>query len=616
MQDASLKTAVPNAEPSPRGTLEIPLKAATPTTGSSCTSVHHLDDIQKIDEENDQLTSSELFINEPEQTSQETGNPSHETCTLVKHLDAILEKEEEENAIPEQDFSNWTPTETSRTEESSPKSPSIASPRAPIFQRSTLFARRRKQAGHFQCKHQFSKLKSSGGKTQQYLEKNKLAVLISEITKHPLFLDAIRNEISSIVQRDLAGIVKDEISDGLKLALPEIRTQVKNEVKALLSHSLDNLFQEDKKIQVEVERLSCVNKDLQKNVQSLKDKHDGVKREIVSLSDAVTSMEGTLRATTDRLISQDDQRSPSPSSSLDNGLASRVDNLHVNWSSRVEPDLSSIKNAGVNRATNSSDDVQVRSMFQDDQKINTSSTSLANGNASNVNNEHTTLGFNGNDYLFKEKRPTNELLSKSVNNEATSLFICDSTLRNMIAGKMASHEEDTVQIICLPDITTSHVFEWADSLPVNRQMQHVTIHIGINDCKVGVVNVSTWDDLLSSLIIKFPNATFYASSILPAKQRDGLNLSITPSNANLKEVCTYKQISYIDHCNVFLAKSGAPKKALYNNTRGNISDISRRGFTQLILNIKRHQRQPSQQQRFFLQYPGRHPGQPPRQYRP
>ena len=90
----------------------------------------------------------------------------------------------------------------------------------------------------------------------------------------------------------------------------------------------------------------------------------------------------------------------------------------------------------------------------------------------------------------------------------------------------------------------------------------------------------------SSLLLlcrsRFPSATVIASSIIPARGRHPINPTIAKSNDNLKSACREHHVTYVDHHDTSVARSKAPKKALYDNAL----HPSRQGLLKLARNLK------------------------------
>ena len=162
------------------------------------------------------------------------------------------------------------------------------------------------------------------------------------------------------------------------------------------------------------------------------------------------------------------------------------------------------------------------------------------------------------------------------------LIIGDSVLTHMRADKMNPGDYVSPQKISKSGLTAFQVTQWLQTLTPNPKVSRLVIHVGVNDCKGGEISTDQWSSLLSLCRSRFPSATVIASSIIPARGRHPINPAIAKSNDNLKSVCRQRHVIYVDHHDTFVARSQAPKKALYDNAL----HPSRQGLMKLARNIK------------------------------
>ena len=162
------------------------------------------------------------------------------------------------------------------------------------------------------------------------------------------------------------------------------------------------------------------------------------------------------------------------------------------------------------------------------------------------------------------------------------LIIGDSVLSHMRADKMNTGGYVSPQKISITGLTAFQVAQWMQTLTPNPKVSRLVIHVGVNDCKGGEICTEQWSSLLSLCRSRFPSATVIASSIIPARGRHPINPTIAKSNANLKSACREHHVTYVDHHDTFVARSQAPKKALYDNAL----HPSRQGLLKLARNLK------------------------------
>ena len=138
------------------------------------------------------------------------------------------------------------------------------------------------------------------------------------------------------------------------------------------------------------------------------------------------------------------------------------------------------------------------------------------------------------------------------------------------------------QKICVGGLTVADLTTWLQSLHSYASVTRLVIHVGVNDCKGGAISTPQWSNLLSQCKRRFPSAVLIASSILPARGRHPVSQAISQSNFNLEEACRHQQAMCVPHYTTFVAKSQAPKKALY----ADCFHPSRLGLLKLARNLK------------------------------
>ncbi|KAK7498743.1 hypothetical protein BaRGS_00010120 [Batillaria attramentaria] len=179
--------------------------------------------------------------------------------------------------------------------------------------------------------------------------------------------------------------------------------------------------------------------------------------------------------------------------------------------------------------------------------------------------------------------PAARLAQCSVKPDATAVIIGDSILRDMQGNKMATTPGERVQIISVSGLTAVDLTEWLLQQKPAPHAETVTLHVGVNDCKISEVTSKQWEDLVTQCRRVFPRARLQASTIIPAKGRHVLNQTISPSNSSLCHVCRKMGVTLINNTATFTAVSGAPRLALY---RDHIHP-SYKGMIRLAGNIKR-----------------------------
>ena len=186
--------------------------------------------------------------------------------------------------------------------------------------------------------------------------------------------------------------------------------------------------------------------------------------------------------------------------------------------------------------------------------------------------------------------PNQRIFEQQVQSDATSVVIGDSVISNMKGAKMVMYPGEKVQVISVSGLQTAHLTEWCRKTPKSPCVTLLSVHVGINDCKVKEVTSHLWENLIRSCKRAFPKAKLQVSSILPAGQRcnSPLNNVITRSNASLCHVAKQMGATFVDNLKLFQSPKGLPRKALYRQVRGHIDPIhpSHVGTRRLAGNIK------------------------------
>ena len=163
--------------------------------------------------------------------------------------------------------------------------------------------------------------------------------------------------------------------------------------------------------------------------------------------------------------------------------------------------------------------------------------------------------------------PYGKLSNLKVFEKTTSLLIGDSVIKFINPKKLRSRDE-FLQKICISGLTTKDLEIWLDNMPTKSDLQHVTIHVGVNNCSGGSVDQETWTRLVEKANRVFPSATLHMSGILPARGQNNLNNSIYPSNRNLAAVCKKGNVDFIDHQPSFQSSSHLYYDATHPNKNG------------------------------------------------
>ena len=175
-----------------------------------------------------------------------------------------------------------------------------------------------------------------------------------------------------------------------------------------------------------------------------------------------------------------------------------------------------------------------------------------------------------------------ELSEAIISDKTDYLIIGDSVLSYLDPVRMNTGSFTNPQKICVGGLTAADLTTWLQSLHSYASVTRLVIHVGVNDCKGGAISTPKWSNLLSQCKRRFPSAVIIASSILPARGRHPVNQAISQSNFNLEEACRHQQAMCVPHYTTFVAKSQAPKKALY----ADCFHPSRLGLLKLARNLK------------------------------
>ena len=182
---------------------------------------------------------------------------------------------------------------------------------------------------------------------------------------------------------------------------------------------------------------------------------------------------------------------------------------------------------------------------------------------------------------LRKMSPSEILSQTTVNRRATCLLIGDSVIKGIDQRRMVS-APDIMQRICIPGATTQDVLRWLSLQLPAPNIKAMVVHIGVNDCPAGPVSERDWKELITRCEEIFPCAAISFSSVVPAKGRHNLNNTIFPTNRNLRQACDVLGISFIDHVHDFIARSGAPRLAMYHN----LIHPSPKGTARLAANLK------------------------------
>jgi hypothetical protein len=146
--------------------------------------------------------------------------------------------------------------------------------------------------------------------------------------------------------------------------------------------------------------------------------------------------------------------------------------------------------------------------------------------------------------------------------------------------------------ISVSGIAVADVKHWLQHIPVNRDVCHVVLHVGINTCFANVTDATGWLELYKLLKKVFPKAIVQFSSILPPfTPRTDLDFTVDESNFHLEEMCRKTGVCLIDNYSIFRTNRGRAKQASYADE----IHPSREGTRKLAGNIKASIRQQRQE---------------------
>ena len=157
------------------------------------------------------------------------------------------------------------------------------------------------------------------------------------------------------------------------------------------------------------------------------------------------------------------------------------------------------------------------------------------------------------------------LMTKTIPKNCNMLLLGDSVFAGM-DERLVTVDGYKVGKVAVSGMTVHHLQHWLTTCPQSPHIHQVIFHIGINDCREGPVSAADWGKLLRSLKRVFPNAVLQASSIIPPYGRHPLFQPASVSTSNLRGICKREGVPFIDNTNSFLARSGAPKKAVYEDS--------------------------------------------------
>ena len=181
------------------------------------------------------------------------------------------------------------------------------------------------------------------------------------------------------------------------------------------------------------------------------------------------------------------------------------------------------------------------------------------------------------------KTPFQVLQTKTIDDNTDYLIIGDSCLSKLNPSKMNTGHYFHVQKINVSGMTTTDIFNWLQNHHPHQKIQKLVVHVGVNDACHSVINQQNWSVLIHCLKCTFPNASITMSSIIPTKTQQQINVNITKSNTNLKQVClSIQTVAFVDHTYSFRTEANAPKQVMYENQK----HPSLRGVVIMARNIK------------------------------
>lgn len=179
--------------------------------------------------------------------------------------------------------------------------------------------------------------------------------------------------------------------------------------------------------------------------------------------------------------------------------------------------------------------------------------------------------------------PLKRLLQARVRPETTHLLVGDSVTQKLRPDWVFPDARHS-QKISISGMGGNYLYQWLKSLPENRTVQSLVIHVGVNTCRDGkVITPNMWTALLNMAYTAFPEACIAFSSIVPPRsRRSPLAQNVAESNRNLHVSCSHTGAIFIDNYKSFTAPSGAPKQSMYYDNVHPSQD----GTAQLGCNIK------------------------------
>ena len=172
--------------------------------------------------------------------------------------------------------------------------------------------------------------------------------------------------------------------------------------------------------------------------------------------------------------------------------------------------------------------------------------------------------YTTNNHNPPQPSPFTTLMQRAIPQSCDTLLLGDSVLTAIDEKKISTNREQ-VRNLSVPGLTVSQLCQWLTLQPPSPHIGRVTFHIGINSCNVGPVPTGEWKKLIQTMRKVFPNAVLHASSIIPPLGRHPLKAAASQSTANLRRSCEEEGVVFIDNTPFFLAKSGAPRKAMYRD---------------------------------------------------
>lgn len=178
--------------------------------------------------------------------------------------------------------------------------------------------------------------------------------------------------------------------------------------------------------------------------------------------------------------------------------------------------------------------------------------------------------------------PRTELSDARVQTGKTHVLLGDSVYRFIRPDLVFPYNQG--QKISVSGITVDDLLHWLRYIPVNKEVQQIVVHVGVNTCLTDVVTGSRWLELKKWLRKVFPNARLAFSSILPPlRKSDSLCKTVVESNMHLAEMCESEGVDLIDNTCTFRTAKDLPKKALYHD---NLHPSTPHGLAKLTMNIQ------------------------------